>query len=92
MIHRTDTAYNNHGCHCDACTDAFTEYTREKILRRELQAPCSIAGCDGRLYSRGLCKVHFERQRTGRPPMDAPIRRRPGARGPQPGKRKRRRS
>lgn len=35
---------------------------------------CSIAGCDRRVFCRGLCNGHYHRLRRGSPPMEAPLR------------------
>lgn len=80
------SGYTNYGCRCPVCREghraAHVRYQAERARR----APCRVEGCEGGLYARGLCKAHWERQRTGRP-LDAPLHRRPNAHGPQPGKR-----
>lgn len=41
-------------------------------LRRPKRLPCSVEGCSRISAARGLCQVHYERQRHGLP-VNAPI-------------------
>ena len=52
---------------CRACWVAYTTTLRPTTT-------CSVVGCGRRLYSRGYCRPHWQRQRHGQP-IDLPIRR-----------------
>lgn len=86
VVHGTYDGYHNHGCRCRPCKDANTAWYRNESKIRAARADCSVPGCDGGLYAKGMCHAHYERQRTGRP-LTPVIKRRPNAQGPQPGKR-----
>lgn len=78
--HGTPGEYSNHGCRCSVCKEAHRTYMGEMHVRRgERLGPCTLEGCDVQQYSRGYCKAHYERQRTGRT-LDKPVVQRPNAR------------
>lgn len=87
LRHGTHDGYGNHGCRCRDCREAFASAYYMRQEQRAARTPCAIEGCDGGLYARGLCRAHYERQRTGLP-VDVLIHRRPSARGLRPGRRK----
>lgn len=43
---------------------------------------CSITGCDRPAHSKGMCKAHYERQRTKKDPGPASVRARASVRNP----------
>lgn len=77
--HGTINEYNNWGCRCDLCKQAWRYWYRTYAHNRRLSlGPCTIPGCDIGQYAKGMCKPHYERDRSGRS-MSAPIQRRPKA-------------
>ncbi len=37
------------------------------MMRSPFTRICTISGCDGEMRAMGLCSVHYERSRLGRP-------------------------
>lgn len=56
---------------------ALAELQRTRYAVRAARTPCSIDGCDGGVFTRGLCGSHYWRWQSGRP-VEGPISRRSG--------------
>jgi len=80
--HGTYNGYKNYKCRCVACTKAHTKYTYELIAKRaDMMGPCIFPDCEFGQYAKGLCKAHYERQRTGLPLIEINTRWHPNRKG-----------
>jgi len=57
------SGYSNYGCRCDICTKAWTDPCFKLQVNQTRE--CELDFCDEKLYAKGLCKAHYERQRRG---------------------------
>lgn len=70
LTHGIVNSYNNHGCRCDECRQANTDYTRERRRYRKENPErfCEMPNCDKVYYASGYCGTHYQRvQNTGTP-------------------------
>lgn len=65
--HGTVTGYNNHGCRCVLCRDAFSEHCRQRRRRVREATRCPNCGGPGGLFRDNECDAcHAYRVRHGK--------------------------